>query len=433
MKKKSLNEEVNRIQEMMGITHVSPSGKVTNMSPEDDDYEINYGKNSVDEISASDIVNSMRENEVEIGEDKEIKDKFKDQYGDEAGEKVYYATANKQDRDPETFEKRKDEAFDPSDNDGEGLSDCCGAPIVMHDICSECGEHCEAEEEIDENISKAHSILKRPAGKMTFDQIGMIMVLADELGGEENAKANEFVSGVVTKMEADEYIKELIAKIDNEEETPKDMPGFEGTTDALDDLGIREEVNEESAIGGWDLAMEEETRVNSNTGDRIAYLVNALDHVWNMGKGNNSIDFEDLAKSIVNDMFGDDEPETPKDMPGFEGTTDALDDLGIREEIESFMKMRAGKDGKVYEGRPGFKQENFYNTQSEALKSAEEYAKHKGFDVNWESITPQHVAYEKTVQYHVEILKDGKPLKKMLQISLYRMPSGKYELTNYIM
>ena len=49
----------------------------------------------------------------------------------------------------------------------------------------------------------------------------------------------------------------------------------------------------------------EEAMVNPNTSDRISYLVSALDHVWNMGKGNNSIDFEDLAQSIVNDMFDD--------------------------------------------------------------------------------------------------------------------------------
>jgi hypothetical protein len=345
MKKISLNEELTRIQEMMGVTHTSPD--------------------TIKELSPSDIVNSMREEEM--GENDEVKDKFKDQYGKEKGEEVYYATANKQDRDPETFEKN--EAFDPSDSDGEGLSDCCGAPIVMHDICSECGEHCEAEEEIDENISKSTAILNRPSNRMTFEQMGMIMVLADELGGEENTKANEFVSGVVTKMNADEYIKELITKIDNEQETPKDIPGFEDTRDALDNLGIREEVDEESAIGGWDLAME-------------------------------SID--ELQKEL-------------------------------EEEEGSWMAMRAGKDGKVFEGRPGFQQETFFDTQAGALESAEEYAKHKGFVVNWESITPQHVAYEKTVQYHVEILKDGKPLKKMLQISLYRMPSGKYELTNYIM
>lgn len=270
MKKITLNEELSRIQEMMGVKHISPSGKETNMSPDDDDYEINYGKNAIKEISPSDIVGSMREEETD--ENTEVLNKFKDQYGDEAGEKVYYATANKQDRDPETFEKN--EEFDPSDSDGDGLSDCCGAPIVMHDICSECGEHCEAEE-----------------------------------------------------------------------------------------------VDEESVIGGWDLAME-------------------------------SID--ELQKEL-------------------------------EEEEGSWMAMRAGKDGKVFEGRIGFQQETYFDTQAGALESAEEYARHKGFVVDWESITPEHVAYDQTVQYRVELLKDGMSVKKMLQISLYRMPSGKYELTNYIM
>jgi len=32
-------------------------------------------------------------------------------------------------------------------------SECCGAPIIYHDICSECGEHCDAvEDEEDENL-----------------------------------------------------------------------------------------------------------------------------------------------------------------------------------------------------------------------------------------------------------------------------------------
>jgi hypothetical protein len=39
--------------------------------------------------------------------DKGVMKSFKDQYGKEQGEKIYYATANKQDRDPETFEKNE--------------------------------------------------------------------------------------------------------------------------------------------------------------------------------------------------------------------------------------------------------------------------------------------------------------------------------------
>ena len=33
------------------------------------------------------------------------------------------------------------------DFDSFGESDCCGAPIIMGDICSGCGEHCESVEE----------------------------------------------------------------------------------------------------------------------------------------------------------------------------------------------------------------------------------------------------------------------------------------------
>lgn len=37
--------------------------------------------------------------------------------------------------------------------------------------------------------------------------------------------------------------------------------------------------------------------------DKIKYLEDALRNVWNMGKDNNPIDFNKLAKSIDDDMF----------------------------------------------------------------------------------------------------------------------------------
>lgn len=75
----------------------------------------------------------------------------------------------------------------------------------------------DKEEPLEEEASKAAAILNRPSNRMTFEQMGMIMMLADELGGEENAKANEFLSGVASKMQADKYIQELIAKIDQDD------------------------------------------------------------------------------------------------------------------------------------------------------------------------------------------------------------------------
>ena len=73
----------------------------------------------------------------------------------------------------------------------------------------------DKEEPLEEEMSRADKVLNRPSNSISFEQMGMIMMLADELG--ENREANEFLSGVVSRKAADEYIKQLIAKIDGDE------------------------------------------------------------------------------------------------------------------------------------------------------------------------------------------------------------------------
>ena len=73
----------------------------------------------------------------------------------------------------------------------------------------------DKEEPLEEEMSRADKVLNRPAHAISFEQMGMIMMLADELG--ENKQANEFLSGVVSRKAADEYIKQLITKIDGDE------------------------------------------------------------------------------------------------------------------------------------------------------------------------------------------------------------------------
>ena len=48
------------------------------------------------------------------------------------------------------FTKFVNESWDPSDAFSGETSNCCGAPIMMGDICSDCKEHCEAEEDEEE-------------------------------------------------------------------------------------------------------------------------------------------------------------------------------------------------------------------------------------------------------------------------------------------
>lgn len=53
--------------------------------------------------------------------------------------------------------------------------------------------------------------------------------------------------------------------------------------------------------------IKEETRISED--NRVSYIASTLDMVWKRGKGNNPIDFESLAQSLVDDLFGN-----PRDL-----------------------------------------------------------------------------------------------------------------------
>ena len=82
--------------------------------------------------------------------------------------------------------------------------------------------------------------------------------------------------------------------------------------------------------------------------------------------------YEEKLTGDQGELGTDDEENGDSDfeIPGFEGTRDALDALRIREEEEeSFMKMRAGAKGKVYE------QEVNENNDSKLNESIERFKK----------------------------------------------------------
>lgn len=70
-----------------------------------DESEINRRSKEKERSAARIKVSPKPEIVSEIN--KEVVDKFKKQYGDKTGEKIYYATANKQGRSPETFRTKK--------------------------------------------------------------------------------------------------------------------------------------------------------------------------------------------------------------------------------------------------------------------------------------------------------------------------------------
>ena len=86
--------------------------------------------------------------------------------------------------------------------------------------------------------------------------------------------------------------------------------------------------------------------------------------------------------------------------------------------------------------------DTFFKTASDAVDYARKMIEKRGFEIDeddWQSQIAMGGRYsrlrpgkEKTHSFSIGLLKNGKPQRKALQISLYGMPSGKYELTYYV-
>lgn len=102
----------------------------------------------VDKLDQDDVVKLTNEDNVdEVNQ--EVLDKFIKQYGKEQGEKIYYATANKQDRDPDTFHTENEDmegmemGFNPASGEEMSWDDLMAAadngelPISKDDLMGE--------------------------------------------------------------------------------------------------------------------------------------------------------------------------------------------------------------------------------------------------------------------------------------------------------
>ena len=85
----------------------------------------------------------------------------------------------------------------------------------------------------------------------------------------------------------------------------------------------------------------------------------------------------------------------------------------------------------VNEGK--FDYETYHKTLSSALDAVRSYAINRGYDeVEFGMNDVQHVPYGHTERLHKELTKDGMPQRKSLNIQIYRMDGGNYELNMYI-
>jgi hypothetical protein len=146
--------------------------------------------------------------------DKPAMDSMKKQYGDEKGEKIYYATANKQDRNPETFEK----------NEGMGMMekefpDLTGdGKVTRADILKGRGVELDNEgEDLTPEIAAVHGMMEKDLSPAQQD-IAALAGDPDEIGADDLAalragkihKKNEGKLSIERAMSMmDEMIDEL--------------------------------------------------------------------------------------------------------------------------------------------------------------------------------------------------------------------------------
>lgn len=115
-----------------------------------------------------------------------------------------------------------------------------------------------------------------------------------------------------------------------------------------------------------------------------------------------------------------------------------------------FVSAVAGKDGnpiqkkliKMFKESVNEGNRTYFRAAYEAAEYAREMAEKKGFEIDeddWQTQIALGGKYNrlrpgvgKTHSFSVGLIKNGKPQRKELQISLYGMDSGNYELTTYI-
>lgn len=126
---------------------------------------------------------------------------------------------------------------------------------------------------------------------------------------------------------------------------------------------------------------------------------------------------------------------------GYQGLSDTVK-KGLRNDMdyqtwvqmshdeETFRRERGGIDENKYGG-----DSPYFKTLSQALDFVREYATKLGYEVDENDIFFQFgtggVGYEQTKSANIGLLKNGKELNRFIHVSIYRMPSGKYELTMY--
>lgn len=110
--------------------------------------------------------------------------------------------------------------------------------------------------------------------------------------------------------------------------------------------------------------------------------------------------------------------------------------------IESFAKT-FNKIKRIDESKLNENSNDYYETLSQSLDAVRDYATKLGYELDEDVIFSKFgtggISYETYKSANIPLLKNGEPIlnksgkemNRAIHVSIYRMPSGKYELTMY--
>ena len=104
----------------------------------------------------------------------------------------------------------------------------------------------------------------------------------------------------------------------------------------------------------------------------------------------------------------------------------------------SYMMNKDDDDDDTVKEAKGSNSQLYHNSFSAAVQHAMKQAQKKGYEVDeedWQrkvASGPSKPSAGKTNRYTVNLMKNGKPVKQKLQMQVYGMDSGKYELNMYV-
>ena len=217
-------------------------------------------------------------------------------------------------------------------------------------------------------------------------------------------------------------------------------PGFDGILNIPNPKVITESVNISNLIGSDNLG---EVKVKANKiKKQIDDLMRSGDYdvidtlyrlmVAREKQGGNQQPPQQMSEGDSQEYQR--KAELIKDKIDFLSNNDRND---LLDKIDGIItKIHPNNESEIAEASPN-NNETYFDTLSAALDQVRNNVAKKGYTVDeddmWSNFGTGGISYGQTKRANISLLRDGMPQKnRSITVAIYRMDSGKYELTSYI-